>query len=60
MTFKEAYLSLEEECRQRVAKDNKEFGSKSIFLPNRMPDGPVDYVLLGMEPSLGRLGEGYG
>ena len=52
MTFEEAYRSLEKECAMRVEKDNKEFGSESIFLPNRMPAGPVDYVLVGMEPLL--------
>ncbi len=53
MTFEEAYQSLENEFRQRVEEDNKEFNSKGIFLPNKMPNGPVDYVLVGMEPSLG-------
>ena len=52
MTFEEAYRSLKEESRLRVKKDNEEFCSESIFLPNRMPAGPVDYVLVGMEPSL--------
>ena len=46
---------MEDEFRQRVEEDNKEFSSKGIFLPNKMPDGPVDYVLVGMEPSLGGL-----
>ena len=26
----------------------------NVFLPNPEPEGPVDYVLICMEPSLGR------
>ena len=53
MTFEQAYRRLEEEFRQRVEEDNKRWKFESIFLPNVEPAGPVDYVLLRMEPSLG-------
>ena len=53
MTFKEAYRVLEGEFRQRVEEDNRHWNFESIFLPNVEPAGPVDYVLVGMEPSLG-------
>ena len=52
MTFEEAYSALEDDFRQRVEED-KQSGVKCIFLPNVEPIGPVDYVLVGMEPSLG-------
>ena len=55
MTFEEAYSALEDDFRQRVEED-KQSGVKCIFLPNVEPIGPVDYVLVGMEPSLGRWG----
>ena len=56
MTFKQAYKRLEEEFRLRVEED-KRLCIKSIFLPNIEPTGPVDYVLVGMEPSLGTWGK---
>ncbi len=56
MTFKQAYKELEEEFRQRV-KEDKNSGIESIFLPNMEPNGRVDYVLVGMEPSLGSWGK---
>ena len=52
MTFKEAYSMLEEEFREMVQKD-RALGLKCIYLPNIEPEGPVDYILVGMEPSLG-------
>ena len=51
MTFEEAYSELEEEFSRRVHEDNKR-GWCSVFLPNLRPAGPVDFVLVGMEPSL--------
>ena len=56
MTFKQAYKRLEEEFSQRVDED-EHLGIESIFLPNIEPTGPVDYVLVGMEPSLGVWGK---
>ena len=57
MTFEEAYRELEKEFEERVEKDNNRWKFESIFLPNVTPKGPVDYVLVGMEPSLGRWAE---
>ena len=51
MTFEQSYKKLEEEFRRR-AKEDEQTGIDSIFLPNILPSGPVDYVLVGMEPSL--------
>ena len=59
MTFEEAYSALEDDFRQRVEED-KQSGVKCIFLPNIWPTAPVDYVLVGMEPSLGRWAKGKG
>ncbi len=60
MTFDQAYRELEEEFRQRVEEDNKRWRFESILLPNVEPAGPVDYVLIGMEPSLGGFAKGKG
>ena len=54
MTFEEACRELEKEFVERVKHDNQRWTLESIFLPNVTPQGPVDYVLVGMEPSLGR------
>ena len=59
MTFEEAYSALEDDFRRRVEGD-KHSGMKCIFLPNVEPTAPVDYVLVGMEPSLGRWARGKG
>ena len=59
MNFKEAYASLEKEFALKV-KEDKAHGRKCIFLPNIEPTGPVDYVLIGMEPSLGGWAKGKG
>ena len=56
MTFEEAYRELEEEFAERVEQDNEHWNLDSIFLPNITPQGPVDYILVGMEPSLGGWG----
>ena len=56
MTFKQAYRRLEEEFRLRVEED-KRLDIESVFLPNIEPTGPVDYVLVGMEHSLGTWGK---
>ena len=47
MTFEEAYSALEDDFRHRVEKD-KQSGMKCIFPHNVEPEGPVDYVLVGM------------
>ena len=51
MNFQEAYKQLEDNFRHQVEEDRK-LGIESIFLPNMAPKAPVDYVLIGMEPSL--------
>ena len=52
MTFEEAYKELEKDFRRLVDEDRRDRGIESIYLPNVNPPGPVDYVLVGMEPSL--------
>ena len=52
MEFSEAYRELEQDFRQRVLEDIRLFSGGMIFLPNVELEGPVDYVLVGMEPSL--------
>ena len=52
MDFSEAYEELERDFRQRVVEDMRLFSGDMIFLPNVNPEAPVDYVLVGMEPSL--------
>ena len=54
--FSEKYPALERKFRDRVAQDKECFGLESLFLPNIAPQDPVDFVLIGMEPSIG--GEG--
>ena len=49
MTFDQAYAELEAEFKEQVCNDGAE------YLPLARPEGPVDFVLIGMEPSLGRL-----
>ena len=55
MTFKQAYKELEDKLRWMVGKDEICHGIKSVFLPNVRPPGPVDYVMVGMEPGLNRM-----
>ena len=52
MNFNDAYMQLEDEFRERVAEDRKQWKFESVYLPNVAPEAPVDYVLIGMEPSL--------
>ena len=53
MNFEEAYKQLEEKFKQRVVEDyNPPWKFESVFLPNVAPKGPVDYILIAMEPSL--------
>ena len=55
MAFEDEYEALEEEFRRQVESDNGHFEpeTKSVYLPNIRPEGPVDFVFVGMEPSLG-------
>lgn len=50
MTFRERVRDLERRFSSLAERDG------SVYLPNFMPTGPVDYVLIGMEPSLGAWG----
>ena len=45
--FRDRYLALETRMRAQAETDG------DIFLPSAAPHGPVDYVLICMEPSLG-------
>ncbi|MFZ3046293.1 MAG: hypothetical protein WA151_10290, partial [Desulfatirhabdiaceae bacterium] len=47
-TFHAAYRELEERMKALAQQDG------DVFLPNPEPEGPVQYVLICMEPSLGR------
>jgi hypothetical protein len=47
-SFHTAYRELEERMKALAVADG------DVFLPNPEPEGPVDYVFICMEPSLGR------
>ena len=53
MTFSERYEALERKFCERVQADFEELGQSSTLLRNIRPEGPVDFVLIAMEPSLG-------
>ena len=57
MTFQRRYKTLERKFEAQVRQDNegilKERGVESHYLRNIEPDGPVDFVLVAMEPSTG-------
>jgi hypothetical protein len=57
MTFQEKYLALTGKFKAQVEKDNRDFKwegkNRSEYLPNFEPNGPVDFVLVAMEPSTG-------
>jgi hypothetical protein len=46
--FQAAYRNLEGRMKALAQADG------DVFLPNSEPEGPVDYVFICMEPSLGR------
>ena len=52
MTFEQEYSALKDKFRCMVDKDKTCYGIESVFLPNIRPSGPVDYVIVGMEPGL--------
>ena len=59
MSFTDQYRALEQEFRARAGKDNEQYGKETgIYLPNIPPSAPVDFVLVGMDPSLGRWATG--
>lgn len=47
-TFRTRYRKIERQMRVLAEADG------DIFLPNPEPEGPADYIFIGMEPSLGR------
>ena len=49
--FESAYRDLELRFEKMVERDNRVHGAKSVFLPNVAPLAPVDFVLIGSEPS---------
>lgn len=48
MSFASRWRALEREFANAAAVDG------DVYLPNFAPSGPVDFILVGMEPSLGR------
>jgi hypothetical protein len=50
--FDADYKALEPRMKERADADG------DVFLPNPQPEGPVDYVLVCMEPSMGHGGDG--
>ena len=52
MDFRGDYLALERKFIEQVEKD-RDLGMESTFVPNMEPAGPVDFVLIAMEPSTG-------
>ena len=53
MAFSETYAALERKFREQVEVDNSGLGIESSYVHNFIPPGPVDYVLIAMEPSTG-------
>ncbi|MCY4581147.1 MAG: hypothetical protein OXD31_19155 [Chloroflexi bacterium] len=56
MSFSKQYAALEAKFKAQVDRDNEDFrphGFESKFLANIAPKGPVDYILVAMEPSFG-------
>jgi len=51
VTFEQAYATLEEKFRRQVARDEERWCVESVYLPTVVPSGPVDFVLVAMEPS---------
>ena len=52
-TFSEKWTALECELKAQVERDNCELQIPSKYVHNFIPKGPVDYVLIAMEPSTG-------
>ena len=57
MTFSKKYEKLENKFRKQVELDNKDLCIESSYVHNFMPSGPVDFVLVAMEPSTGVPGK---
>ncbi len=54
--FDKEYKRLEAAFKRQVIEDNRDLKIESTYLPNIVPKGPVDYVLIAMEPSTGVSG----
>ena len=57
MTFRQEYEALECRFMEQVEKDNRDPRIESGYVHNFVPNGPVDYVLIAMEPSTGVPGK---
>ena len=55
--FESAYRQLELRFEHMVQKDNEVYDAGSLYLPNVAPLAPVDFVLIGSEPSRGTWGQ---
>ena len=54
--FSEKYARLEQGFQEQVECDRRKYGPGVKYLPNFTPSGPVDYILIAMEPSTGVAG----
>ena len=56
MAFKDDYDRLERAFKKQIGADKKRIvdeAKKISYLPNKMPNGKVDFILVGTEPSIG-------
>ena len=51
--FPEKYARLEQGFQDQVECDRRKYEPGGGYLPNFTPSGPVDYILVAMEPSTG-------
>ena len=54
--FSDRYARLERRFKDQVERDRQHYGLEGGYLPNFTPTGPVDYVLVAIEPSTGVSG----
>ena len=54
--FSEEYKRLEQRFQDQVECDRQKYDPGIRYLPNFTPSGPVDYILIAMEPSTGGSG----
>ena len=52
--FESAYRELKLRFKEEVKRDNEVDSANSLFLPNVVPLAPVDFILVGSEPSRAR------
>ena len=58
--FAEEYKGLVDRFRDQVECDREKYEMGIRYLPNFTPSGPVDYILIAMEPSTGGSGRDEG